>query len=58
MGLTPEQMKGFGEMIARVPLGRPGEPEEIAAAALYFASEDSRFTTGAELRIDGGLTLV
>jgi NAD(P)-dependent dehydrogenase (short-subunit alcohol dehydrogenase family) len=58
MGLTPEQMAGFGEMIARVPLGRPGEAEEIAAAALYFASDDSRFTTGTELVIDGGLTLV
>jgi NAD(P)-dependent dehydrogenase (short-subunit alcohol dehydrogenase family) len=58
MGLTPEQMAGFGEMIARVPLNRPGEAEEVAAAALYFASDDSRFTTGTELRIDGGLTLL
>jgi NAD(P)-dependent dehydrogenase (short-subunit alcohol dehydrogenase family) len=58
MGLTLEQMAGFGEMIARVPLKRPGEPEEIAAAALYFASDDSRFTTGTELVIDGGLTLL
>ena len=58
MGLTPEQMAGFGEMIARVPFGRPGEPDEIAAAALYFASDDSRFTTGTELRIDGGITLI
>lgn len=58
MKLTPEQMTGFGEMIARVPLGRPGEADEIAAAALYFASDASRFTTGTELRVDGGLTLV
>jgi NAD(P)-dependent dehydrogenase (short-subunit alcohol dehydrogenase family) len=58
MELTLEQMAGFGQMIARVPLGRPGEPEEIAAAALYFASDTSRFTTGTELRVDGGLTLV
>ena len=58
MSLTPEQMARFGEMIARVPLGRPGESGEIAAAALYFASDESRFTTGAELRIDGGLTLI
>lgn len=56
MGLTPEQMAGFGQMIARVPLQRPGEPEEIADAALYFASDESRFTTGTELIIDGGLT--
>ena len=58
MGLTAEQMAGFGQMIAKLPLGRMGEPEEIAAAALYFASNESRFTTGTELRIDGGLTLV
>ncbi len=57
MDLTPEQIAGFGEMIARVPLGRIGEPDEIAAAALYFASDDSKFTTGAELRIDGGITV-
>jgi len=58
MGLSPEQIAGFGEMIGRVPLKRPGEAEEIAAAALYFASDDSRFTTGTELIIDGGLTLL
>jgi len=58
MGLTPEQMESFGGMIARVPLGRPGEAKEIAAAALYFASDESRFTTGTELRVDGGLTLL
>ncbi len=43
-------------MIARVPLNRPGEAEEGAAAALHFASDESRFTPGTELRIDGGLT--
>lgn len=58
MGLTPEQMAGFGEMIARVPLKRPGEADEVAAAALYFASDESRFTTGTELIVDGGLTLL
>jgi NAD(P)-dependent dehydrogenase (short-subunit alcohol dehydrogenase family) len=58
MELTPEQIAGFGQMIACVPLGRPGEPEEIAAAALYFASGASRFTTGTELRVDGGFTVV
>ena len=58
MNLTAEQMAGFGEMIGRMPLKRLGESEEIAAAALYFASDESRFTTGTELRIDGGLTLV
>ena len=36
-------------------LGRIGEPEEIVGAALYFASDASSFTTGAILRMDGGL---
>lgn len=58
LGLTSEQIAGFGEMIARVPLGRMAEPGEIAAAALYFASDESKFTTGAELVIDGGLTSI
>ncbi len=58
MGLTPEQAAGFEQMIAKLPLQRMGEAEEIAAAALYFASDDSRFTTGTELRIEGGMSLV
>ena len=38
------------------PLGRFGKAEEIAAAILYLASDESAFTTGAEIVIDGGLT--
>ncbi len=57
MGLTAEQMAGLKQMAGKVPLGRPGQPEEIASAALYFASDESRFTTGTELRVDGGMTL-
>jgi len=37
-----------------VPLGRGGEPDEVVEAALYFASDASRYTTGAVLKIDGG----
>ena len=40
--------------IARQPMGRLGEPAEIAALALYLASDDSRFTTGQCHIIDGG----
>jgi NAD(P)-dependent dehydrogenase (short-subunit alcohol dehydrogenase family) len=59
IGLSPAQLAGAAKMWeAKVPLHRQGRPEEIAAAALYFASDDSRFTTGTELRIDGGLTAV
>lgn len=41
---------------ARQPMGRLGKPEEIAAAALYLASDDAAFITGTELVIDGGWT--
>jgi NAD(P)-dependent dehydrogenase (short-subunit alcohol dehydrogenase family) len=38
------------------PFGRAGRPDEVAAAALYLASDQSSFTTGAELFVDGGAT--
>ena len=44
------------EMLARVPLGRFGRPEEIAYGVLYLASDESSFVTGSELVIDGGRT--
>ena len=40
--------------IGRHPMGRLGRPEEIAAAALYLASDAAGFTTGTELAVDGG----
>ena len=48
----------FAEFAARMPLRRGGQPDEITGAALYFASDLSRFTTGALLRVDGGQALV
>jgi NAD(P)-dependent dehydrogenase (short-subunit alcohol dehydrogenase family) len=44
------------ERVAKMPLGRMGEPEDIAAGILYLASDESSFVTGAELVIDGGMT--
>jgi NAD(P)-dependent dehydrogenase (short-subunit alcohol dehydrogenase family) len=41
-------------MTALVPMGRAGEPEEIIGAALYLASDASRFTNGAIIKVDGG----
>ena len=41
---------------ARHPLGRVGQPEDIAYGVLFLASDESSFMTGSELVIDGGLT--
>jgi NAD(P)-dependent dehydrogenase (short-subunit alcohol dehydrogenase family) len=43
-------------LIARQPLGRLGEPLEVAKAVVYLASDDAAFMTGSELVIDGGIT--
>jgi NAD(P)-dependent dehydrogenase (short-subunit alcohol dehydrogenase family) len=37
-----------------IPMGRMGEPEEVAKGALYLASDDSSVVTGIELFVDGG----
>ncbi|HEV7252707.1 MAG TPA: SDR family oxidoreductase [Mesorhizobium sp.] len=44
------------ELVAAHPLGRLGRPDEIAAAALFLASDESRAVTGADFLIDGGYT--
>lgn len=44
-------------MAQRIPVGRLGEPDELAQAALYLASDESRFVNGTELRVDGGMFL-
>ena len=51
----------LGERVAKAwvkmhPIGRIGLPEEVAEAAIYLASDAAAFTTGTDLRVDGGLT--
>lgn len=54
-GQTPAQVEAM--FISRQPMGRLGRAEEIAALAVYLASDESAFTTGTAQLIDGGWTL-
>ncbi len=45
-------------ILSRVPLGRFARPEEIAAAALFLASDDSSYMAGSDLHVDGGMAQV
>ncbi|MFO1470880.1 MAG: SDR family oxidoreductase [Turneriella sp.] len=57
-GLSPEafaeMMKGFG---ARIPMGRQGDPDDIAAPVLFLVSDASRYITGETIVVDGGYLL-
>jgi NAD(P)-dependent dehydrogenase (short-subunit alcohol dehydrogenase family) len=50
----PDPQKAYREMVATQAIGRMGKPEEIAAAALYLASDEAAFVTGTAFLIDGG----
>lgn len=52
----PDPQKAYEEMAATQALGRMGKPEEIAAAAVYLASDESAFVTGTAFLIEGGWT--
>ena len=45
------------ERISRIPLGRIGEPEDIAPLVLFLASDDSNFITGQIIYVDGGMSV-
>jgi NAD(P)-dependent dehydrogenase (short-subunit alcohol dehydrogenase family) len=47
--------KGEAKLVRQIPLKRLGEPEDVGYAVLYLASDESRFVTAAEFKIDGGI---
>jgi NAD(P)-dependent dehydrogenase (short-subunit alcohol dehydrogenase family) len=56
--IAPLPKAAIAQLVAAVPMGRVGDPREIAATALFLASDDSSFITGIELFADGGMAQV
>lgn len=54
---VPNPDEVYAGWVATHPIGRIGKPEEIAAMAVYLASDEAGFTTGAEFRVDGGSSI-
>lgn len=48
--------EGLAKLGRQIPLGKVGEPDDIAYAVLYLASDESKLVTGAELKVDGGIS--
>ena len=51
----PDPESAMAEVIALHPMGRVGSVDDVAGAAVYFASDDSKWVTGTALPVDGGL---
>lgn len=56
IGADGDEEKTISKLIRQVPLGRLGSPDDVAYAVLYLASDESRFMTGAEIKLDGGIS--
>jgi NAD(P)-dependent dehydrogenase (short-subunit alcohol dehydrogenase family) len=59
LAATPDELGQLKTNLSSgIPLGRMGQPDEVAKAALFLASDDSSFVTGIELFVDGGLAQI
>ena len=56
IAMKGSQDEGEAALVRQIPLGRLGEPEEVAHMVTYLASDESRFVTGSSFTIDGGIT--
>jgi len=55
LGTGAERVARLAQIAKGIPMGRLGEPDDVAYAALYLASDESKYLTGTELTIDGGI---
>ncbi len=53
-GMEKEEL--IRKLLKQVPIGYIGEPDDVAYAVVYLASDESKFITGAELKLDGGIS--
>ena len=58
LGEGERRAENSQKVVADIPLGKWGQPDDIAHAVVYLASDESKFTTGAQLIIDGGESIV
>ncbi|MBA4758312.1 SDR family oxidoreductase [Sphingosinicella sp.] len=56
VGEVGDKEEAFSKLARQIPIGRLGEPDDVAYAVVYLASDESRFMTGAEIKLDGGIS--
>jgi NAD(P)-dependent dehydrogenase (short-subunit alcohol dehydrogenase family) len=53
--IATERNEEADELVSEIPLGRPGEPDEVAALVSYLAGDEARYVSGASFLIDGAM---
>lgn len=56
VGEVGDEEEAFSKLARQIPIGRLGEPDDVAYAVVYLASDESRFMTGSEIKLDGGIS--